>query len=127
MNPKLKSAAEMLVEHCRNGTERQLLTTIYADDAVSVEAAAMGGADSAETHGIPGIEGKHDWWEANFEVHGLTVGDPMYHGEDRFSVIFEMDTTEKTSGERSQAKEVAIYTINGEGKISREEFFYAMQ
>ena len=36
-----------------------------------------------------------------------------------------MYTTEKASGQRSQGKEVAVYTVK-DGKITREEFFYAM-
>ncbi|MEL6600761.1 MAG: SnoaL-like domain-containing protein [Pseudomonadota bacterium] len=34
-----------------------------------------------------------------------------------------MDTTEKSSGQRTQGREVAIYTV-ADGKITREEFFY---
>jgi len=126
MNDQLKQTAEALVGHCQNHTEAEALKTLYADNVVSVEAVAMPGAESASVEGIPAIEGKHAWWEANFEVHDASVEGPMYHGEDRFSVIFGMDTTNKQSGERSQMKEVAIYTVNDAGKISREEFFYTV-
>lgn len=127
MNIKLKNAAEALVAHCRNSTEAEGLKSLYAPDAVSVEAMAMPGSGTAEIKGVEAIQGKHDWWAENFEVHGGSVGDPMYHGDDRFSVIFEMDTTNKQSGERSQMSEVAIYTVNDAGKISKEEFFYALE
>ena len=126
MNDTLKTTAEALVAHCRNSTEAEGLKTLYAEDAKSVEAMAMPGADSAEVQGIEAIKGKHAWWDANFEVHDASVEGPMYHGEDRFSVIFGMDTTNKESGERSQMKEVAIYSINDAGKIAKEEFFYAV-
>ncbi len=124
MNDQLKHTAEALVAHCRNGTESEGLKTLYAPDAMSVEAMAMPGAESAAVQGLEAIQGKHDWWAANFDVHELTVEGPMYHGEDRFSVIFGMDITHKESGNRSQSKEVAIYTVNDAGKITKEEFFY---
>lgn len=124
MNDKLKQTAEALVAHCKNHTESEGLKTLYAPDAISVEAMAMPGANSAAVQGLDAIQGKHDWWDANFEVHDASVEGPMYHGEDRFSVIFGMDTTNKKSAERSQMKEVAIYTVNNDGKISKEEFFY---
>jgi len=124
MNDTLKQTAEALVAHCKNHTEAEGLKTLYAADAKSVEAMAMPGSGSAEVQGIEAIQRKHDWWEANFEVHDATVEGPMFHGEDRFSVIFGMDTTNKESGERSQMKEVAVYTVNDAGKISKEEFFY---
>ncbi|MEL7414443.1 MAG: nuclear transport factor 2 family protein [Pseudomonadota bacterium] len=119
----LMDVANKLVEHCKNGTEREALKTLYAEDAVSAEAMPMPGTDSSEIQGIQGINGKHDWWEASFDVHSFSVDGPFPHGDDRFALIFEMDTTEKSSGQRTQGREVAIYTV-ADGKITREEFFY---
>ena len=118
----LNEIAAELVAGCRENRARENLDRLYAPDAVSVEAADMGGG--RETRGVVGIHGKHDWWEGAFEVHGLTVEGPFVHGEDRFAVIFGMDTTDKATGERSQSREVAVYHVAG-GKIVREEFFYA--
>lgn len=126
MNDTLRNTANALVEHCRNNTEAEGLKSLYAPDAVSIEAIEMPGTGSREIQGVEGIQGKHDWWNATFEVHGGSVGDPMFHGDDRFSVIFEIDTTNKESGERSQMSEVGIYTVNDAGKITKEEFFYAL-
>ena len=117
----LKEIADALVAGCREDRARANLARLYAPDAVSVEAMDMGGG--RETQGLAGIDGKHDWWEVNFIVHGLTVEGPFLHGEDRFAVIFDMDTENKTSGERHQEREVAIYHVKDE-KIVREEFFY---
>ena len=121
----LKEIAEALCAHCRNGTEADGLSTLYAPDAVSVEAMPMQGQDSAETHGLEGIRGKHAWWDGAMEVHEAKVDGPFLHGADRFAVIFEIDVTERESGNRMQMKEVGIYTVAG-GKIAREEFFYTM-
>ncbi len=125
MNDQLQHTADALVAHCRNHTESEGLKTLYAPDARSIEAADMAG-QSAEVQGIEAIQGKHDWWTASFDVHDLSVKGPMFHGEDRFSVIFGMDVTNKETNERSQMEEVAIYTINEDGKITKEEFFYEL-
>ena len=117
----LKDIADALVEACKTQNEAQLLETAYAPDAVSVEAADFSGA-GRETVGIDGLRGKHAWWAANFDVHGGNVEGPFLHGDDRFAVIFDIDATEKASGERSQMREVAIYHV-ANGKIVREEFF----
>lgn len=123
-NAALSETARKLVEHCRSRTEMDGLRELYSPDAVSVEAMTMPGSDSAEIRGIDGIRGKHEWWDANFEVHNQVVDGPYPHGDDRFAVIFELDTTNKGSGERSHMKEVAVYSVDDAGKIVREEFFY---
>jgi ketosteroid isomerase-like protein len=118
----LNEIAQELVAGCREGRERANLDRLYAPDAVSVEAADMGGG--RETHGVAGIHGKHDWWEGAFKVHELTVEGPFTHGAESFAVIFGMDTENKETGERRKEREVAIYHVK-DGKIVREEFFYA--
>lgn len=120
----LKAISEELVAGCRENRTIANLDKLYAPDAVSLEASDPAGM-GRETKGLDGIRGKHEWWGDNFEVHSASVSDPMPHGDDKFAVIFEMDTTHKESGQRSQMKEVAVYHVNG-GKIVREEFFYSM-
>ncbi|MBC7975998.1 MAG: nuclear transport factor 2 family protein, partial [Myxococcales bacterium] len=48
-----------------------------------------------------------------------------YPNGDRFAVRFNYDVTHKPSSKRIQMDEVALYTVK-DGKIVREEFFYAM-
>lgn len=117
----MEEIAAALVRHCRENTTAEGLSTLYAPDAVSVEAQAMPGAPR-ETEGLEGIRGKHAWWEENFEVHGGATEGPFLHGPDRFAVIFEIDATHKASGQRSRMREVALYTVR-DGRITREEFF----
>jgi hypothetical protein len=114
--------AEKLVQHCRDHTEAEALTTLYSETAVSVEPMAMGDA-SPVSEGREAIQAKHDWWGANFEVHGTEIEGPFINGSN-FSVIFEIDATEKASGQRWKAKEVALYETE-DGKIVRESFFMA--
>jgi len=123
----VKDIAKALVEGCRAGGAkiRENLDTLYADDAVSVEAADMGG-QGRETHGKPGIHGKHDWWDNAMEEHSSEVIGPFYHGENQFSVLFDVDATDKESGKRMQMKEIGVYHV-ADGKITREEFHYAAE
>lgn len=118
---ELKQIADALVAGCREGKAQANLKVLYAPDATSVEATDAGGG--RETTGLEGISAKHDWWEENFEMHSVVISDPMLHPPERFAVIFELDATNKATGERTEMKEVALYTVAG-GKIVREEFFY---
>jgi hypothetical protein len=122
--PSTKEVAERLVAHCRNGTEAEGLHTLYAEGAVSVEAVDMG--QGREARGLDAIRAKHDWWYSNHEVHDARVEGPFLHGDDRFGVIFEFEVSKKGGGERMpRMKELGIYHV-ADGKIVREEFFYAM-
>jgi ketosteroid isomerase-like protein len=89
---------------------------------VSVEAADMGGM-GRETHGLAGIDGKHQWWEDNHEVTGGDVQGPFLHGDDRFAVMFTAEGTTKADGKPFNMGEIGIYHVK-DGKIVREEFFY---
>ncbi|MDV6034766.1 MAG: nuclear transport factor 2 family protein [Phycisphaera sp. RhM] len=117
-----REIAEKLCEHCRNHTEAQGLHELYAENAVSVEPMAPDG-QSPVTEGRAGIEAKHDWWNRNFEVHSAELEGPFVNG-DSFSVIFDIDTTDRNTGQRWKAKEVAVYEV-ADGKIVRESFFMA--
>ena len=117
----LQDIANELVAGCREDRARANLDKLYAPDAVSVEPTDMGGG--RESRGLAAIRGKHDWWEANFDVPVLTVEGPFLHGDDRFAVVFDMETVNKANGERRKDREVGIYHVTG-GKIVREEFFY---
>jgi ketosteroid isomerase-like protein len=119
----LKEIADELVAGCREDRTRENLDKLYAADAVSVEPMDMG--EGRETVGLAAIRGKHDWWDANFEVPALTVEGPFLHGDDRFAVIFDMETVNKASGERRKDREVGVYHVRN-GKIVREEFFYGV-
>jgi hypothetical protein len=115
-----REIAEKLVEHCKSHTEAEGLKTLYAEDAVSVEPMAPEGMDPV-SKGRDAIRGKHDWWNSTMEVHSSELEGPFLNG-DNFSVVFEIDATDKSSGQRWKAKEVALYETDGE-KIVKESFF----
>ncbi len=114
---------KQLVELCRQGKNDEAQASLYAADAVSVEAAAMPDMER-EAKGLDAIKAKGQWWVDNHEVHSLSITGPWPH-DDRFIVGFQMDVTNKPSGQRMQMEEVGLYTVK-DGKIVREEFFYDM-
>jgi hypothetical protein len=114
--------ANKLCEHCSNHTEAEGLKTLYAENAVSIEPMAPEGMDPV-SKGRAAIQGKHDWWNSNMTVHSMDLEGPFING-DKFSVIFNIDATDKNSGKRWKAKEVALYEVE-KGKIARESFFMA--
>ena len=121
-NPVMVSVANQLIEFCNKGEEAQALATLYDEGVVSIEAAAMPGM-ARETYGLDELRGKHDWWNNAHEVHEVKAEGPFCFGDNQFTVIFDMDATNKQSGERMQAREIALYSVL-DGKIVREEFFY---
>ena len=110
---------ERLCEHISNHTEQQGLEELYAPDAVSVEPMSPPGMNPVST-GVDAIKGKHDWWDSAMEVHDFSMEGPFING-DQFSMIFSMDCTDKSNGQRWQGKEVGLYEVN-DGKIVRETF-----
>jgi ketosteroid isomerase-like protein len=113
----VQDVAKGLVDQCRSGQFNAALTTYYADDIVSVEPTG----DPAEVRGIQAVKAKTDWWDNNFDVHEASTYGPYING-DQFAVRFEIDATNKASGQRSKLEEVAVYTVRND-KIVHERFF----
>jgi ketosteroid isomerase-like protein len=112
-----------LVELCKQGKADQCMSELYSQDIVSVEAGAPPG-QSAERRGLPAvIEGAKHWY-ATHEIHSAKAEGPFPNG-DKFIVRFTYDVTDKTANKRMTFDEAALYYVKN-GKIVREEFFYAM-
>ncbi len=120
-----KEIGKKLVAFCKEGQNLESINTLYADNVVSVEAAAPPEGGDRVTEGIEGVRGKNQWWVENHEVHSASVHGPYPHGDDRFAVRFQYDITHKPSGMRVQMDEVGVFTVE-DGKVVREEFFYDM-
>ena len=114
-----KEVAKKLVELCENGAYEEATKTLYDQEIVSVEPRAMGGMP-AEMKGLDAVAGKTKWWIENHEIHSSKVSGPFV-ARDTFVVRFDIDVTDKNSGQRMQAAEVGIYTVK-DGKVVREEF-----
>lgn len=115
--------ATKLVELVNAGKLDDAVAQLYGADIVSVEPGAPPGVDR-EARGLEAIARKNEWWTANHDVHSMTVEGPWPNG-DRFIVRYDMDITFKPKNQRFTMKEAALYTVK-DGKIVREEFFYAM-
>ena len=116
---------QKLVALCKAGKGMEAVETLYADDIVSIEAQDFEGMP-ARMEGLEAIKGKNQWWYDNHEVHSLvTTGPFVGHSPDHFIVEFEIDVTAKASGERTQMREVGLYTVK-DGKVAQEEFLYLM-
>lgn len=116
---------QKLVELCKAGKYMEAIDKLYGESIVSIE-----GQDAhdmpARIAGIEAVRGKNEWWGKNHEVHALEVVGPFCgRRPDQFAVLFDIDVTNKPSGERTQLREVALYTIDG-GKIVEEAFLYQM-
>ena len=114
--------ANKMIALCREGKNLEALDTLFANDVVSVEAGGPPGMNR-EANGLAAVKGKGEWWVANHEVHSAIITGPWPH-DDRFIVGFKYDVTNKPSGTRMVMDEVGLYTVR-DGKIVREEFFYA--
>jgi ketosteroid isomerase-like protein len=115
--------ANKLVTLCKEGRNLDALDTLFAEDAVSVEAGAPPGMQR-EVKGLGALKAKGEWWMANHEIRSANVTGPWPH-DHRFVVGFQYDVTNKPSGKRLKLDEVGLYSIEN-GKIVREEFFYSM-
>lgn len=114
-----------LVDLCNAGKALEAVEKLYDEKIVSIEGQ---GTDEmpARMEGIKAIKGKHHWWEENHEIHSSKALGPFCgHRDDQFAVLFEMDITNRPSGQRHQMTEVALYTVSG-GKVAQEEFLYLM-
>jgi hypothetical protein len=115
-----------LVDLCNAGKAMEAITSLYAQNIVSIETHDMGPL-KARTEGFDAVKKKSEWWVENHEVHSGKAEGPWPHG-DRFIVRFQYDVTAKSgpmAGKRTQLDEAGLYTVKN-GKITQEEFFYHM-
>jgi len=116
----VQTVAMKFVELCRQGKNFDVMRTLYAPTIVSVE------GDGKETSGQGPVIKKSENWVADKEFNGETVAGPFFNSAnpDQFVVYFTLDITPKATGQRITREEVAVYTVNKEDKITREQFFY---
>lgn len=115
--------AKRYVELVKEQKNEEALEELFAKDAVSVEAGAPPGQDRTK-RGLNEIRAKGDWWISNHIVHRAEVDGPYPH-DDRFAVRFTYDITFKPESKRFTMNEIGLFTVK-DGKITKEEFFYAV-
>jgi ketosteroid isomerase-like protein len=123
-NKTLMDVGKALVAANTSGDIDALLEQHYSPSVVSVEAADGEGMPRT-AEGLEALKAKHAWWNSTMEMHGGDVSGPFFFDPDRFAVRFTLDATNRETGERVQGEEIAVYTV-ADGKIVREEFFWAM-
>ncbi len=121
----LMTIAKAAVEANRTGDIEGLIANHYAPNVVSIEAAENPEMPRA-AEGLEALHGKHAWWNSAMEEHSSQADGPYLFAPDRFAIHFSVDATNKQTGERMQMKEVGLYTV-ADGKIVREEFFWAIE
>jgi ketosteroid isomerase-like protein len=123
MNMTTLEVGKKLVELCKAGKNKEAAETLYAPDIVSVEAGGPPGKDRA-TRGVKALAEKSQWWQDNHTIHSSATEGPWPH-DDRFIVKFTYDVTFKPENKRFTLEEAALFTVK-DGKVVKEEFFYAM-
>lgn len=72
--------------------------------------------------GKKAVLAKYRGWEADHEIHESKVEGPWV-GATGFALKYAIDATQKSTGQRTQLEEIAVYTVKN-GKIAREEFHF---
>ena len=116
----VQSVGHKFVEMCRQGKNFDVMRTMYAPDIVSVE------GDGKETKGQQPVIKKSEDWVSDKAFNGETVAGPFFNGAnpDQFAVYFTLDVTPNATRKRMTLEEIAVYTVNKDDKITREQFFY---
>lgn len=109
-----------LVALCREQKWLDAINSLYAEDVVSVEAQPIGD-NPPDTRGLDKVRAKTLWFLDTKEVHSGTLRGPFV-ARDQFVVQFEVDVTDKASGQRATLSEAGVYTVKN-GNVVREEFF----
>ena len=89
----------------------------------SIESVEGVGASMA-WNGKRAVLAKYRAWEADHEIHDMQIAGPWV-GATGFAVRYNVDVTQKSTGQRNQMEEIAVYTVRN-GKIVREEFHFGV-
>jgi hypothetical protein len=73
--------------------------------------------------GKPAVLAKYRTWEADHEIHDMKLEGPWV-GATGFALKYQVDVTQKSTGQRHRMEEIAVYTVRN-GQIVREEFHFA--
>ena len=114
----VQTVAKQFVDLCNQGKNFEVMRTLYAPDIVSVE------GDGRETKGQQPVIKKSEDWVADKSFDFQAIRGPYFNGPNQFAVHFTHKVTPKATGKQVTLEEVGVYTVNGEDKITREQFFF---
>jgi hypothetical protein len=109
--------ADRLIHLCTKRKFVEAGEELWADNVVSIE--PMQG-DMARLEGRAAVRAKGEWWVGAHDIHSCTMGEPYFNG-DSFVVRYQIDVTDKATGERRMLDEFGLYRVEG-GKIAEEVF-----
>ena len=118
-----RATANALIASIRENRIEEGLDRLYADEVVSVEPIEGQDGEPRSTFGLAALREKHAAWFAVVDMHACRCEGPFFHGNDRFGLTFETKASMKATGAPNDSREIAIYTVDGDGKIIREEFY----
>ena len=91
--------------------------------APAIESVEGMGASMAWS-GKKAVLAKYRGWEADHEIHTMSVDGPWV-GATGFALRFALEATQLSTGQRTKMEEIAVYTVRN-GKVVREEFHFAL-
>lgn len=110
--------AQTVAALIRDGASHEVEEKWLARGIESVEGVGAAMAWS----GRKAVLAKYRGWEADHEIHEMKLEGPWV-GATGFALKYWIDVTQKSTGQRSQMEEIAVYTVRN-GKIVREEFHF---
>jgi len=117
--PAPLEVARRVAELLRAGKAQEVEKDWLAPGIESVEGVGV----SLAWNGKKAVLDKYRSWEADHEIHDMKLEGPWV-GATGFALKYRIDVTQKSTGQRSQMEEIAVYTVRN-GKITREEFHFA--
>ena len=116
---KIDDIASNFVQWRNDNDAMRLRMELYSPDIESTEEGNM--TEIGRVKGMEGLKKKGQGLSQYFEVHDIKASDPVV-ADNWFSVKFEIDTTDKISGNRSILSEIGVYNVQ-DGKIVKEHYF----
>jgi len=116
---KIGEIARLFVNWRNTNDAGRLRAELYSPNIESIEE-----GDTSEIGRVKGMEGlkkKGQGMSQHFEVHSIKASASLV-ADNWFSVKFDIDTTDKNSGQRSILSEIGMYKVE-EGKIVKEHYF----
>lgn len=110
--------AQAVIELIRAGASAEVEKSWLASGVESVEGVGV----SLAWSGKKSVLAKYRAWEADHEIHSMSVEGPWV-GATGFALRYSLDATQTSTGQRMQMEEIAVYTVKN-GKIIREEFHF---
>ena len=112
----IEQVAAEVVKLIREGKNKQVKDTFYADNIVSIE------GNGYTLTGIDAVLQKSiDFADQVSAVHAASVSEPLI-AADHFALQMNMDISFK-NGHRAVMDEIAVYAVN-DGKIVFEQYFF---